>query len=154
MRWFDAFMGVGYEFYHVRAKVILIFDNRKTLLNAWHKVIKWWPDDWIRLRFLETNHSYEFILYGDSNFLENTWVFLKALDVSQHYNTFKADYEGAAYLHLALYRHKGESYELEVFDYRKKVTDVMFLKEPLEEPQDGIVLRSRSIIHGPNQSSL
>jgi len=154
VRWFDAFMGVGYEFYEVRTKVILIFDKKKTLVNAWNKVIKWWPDDWIKMRFLETNHSYEFILYGESNFLENTWVFLKALDVSQHYNTFKADYEGAAYLHLALYRHKGDSYELELFDYRKKVTDVMFLKEPLEEPQDGIVLRSRSIINGPSQSPL
>jgi len=90
IRWFDAFMGVGYEFYHVRAKVILIFNNRKTLLNAWHKVIKWWPDDWIKMRFLETNYSYEFILYGDSNFLENTWVFLKALNVSQHYHDIQS----------------------------------------------------------------
>ena len=147
-------MGVGYEFYKVRAKVILVFNKRKTLFNAWNKVIKWWPDDWIKMRFLETNHSYEFILYGDSNFLENTWVFLKALKVSQHYKTFKDDYEGAAYLRLALYRTKGNSYELELFDHHKKVTDVLFLKEPLEESQDDIVLRSRSITLGSNQNPL
>jgi len=83
--------------------------------------------------------------------LESTWVFLKALKVSQHYETFKQDYEGAAYLRLALYRPKKDSYELELFDYKKKVTDVMFLKEPLEEAQDTILLRSRSMLDSPNE---
>jgi hypothetical protein len=151
IRWFDAFMGLGYEFYEVRAKVILIFHNKKTLLNAWNKIIKWWPDDEIKMRFLEANCSYDFVLYGDSRFLESTWVFLKALRVSEHYKTFKQDYEGAAYLRLALYRPKKDSYELELFDYKKKVTDVRFLLEPLEEAQDIILLRSRSILDPPNE---
>jgi hypothetical protein len=146
IRWFDAFMGLGYEFYEVRAKVILIFHNKKTLLNAWNKIIKWWPDDEIKMRFLETSNSYDFVLYGDARFLENTWVFLKALRLSQHYTTFKNDYEGVAILRLALYRPKNDSYELELFDYKKRVTDVRFLKEPPEEPQDIILLRSRSIL--------
>lgn len=147
-------MGVGYEFHEVRAKVILVFNNKKTLLNAWNKVIKWWPDDWIKMRFLETKDSYEFVLYGDSNFSDATWVFLKALRMSEYYKTFKDDYEGAAYLRLAIYRPKRDSYDLEIFDYRKKVTDVIFLNEPLLEAHDNIVQRSRSIIHGPNQSPL
>jgi hypothetical protein len=146
IRWFDAFMGLGYEFYEVRSKVILIFHHKKTLLNAWYKIIKWWPDDEIKMRFLETSKSYDFVLYGDSRFLESTWVFLKALRVSQHYTTFKNDYEGVAILRLALYRPKKDSYELELFDYKKRVTDVRFLKEPPEEPQDIILLRSRSIL--------
>ena len=154
IRWFDAFMGVGYEFYEVRTKVILIFERKKTLLNAWSKLIKWWPDDEIKMRFVETNHSYEFILYGDSVVLENRWVFLKALKVSEHYKTFRDDYEGAAYLRMAIYRPKGDSYELELFDYKKKVTDVMFLKEPVEEAQDGIVFQSTSLLRGAKQSSL
>lgn len=152
VRWFDAFMGVGYEFYEVRTKVILIFDNKKTLLNAWNKVIKWWPDHEIKMRFVETNHSYEFILYGDSEILDTRWVFLKALKVSENYKTFKDDYEGAALLRLALYRPKGNSYELELFDYNKRITDVMFLEESLRET-DSIVLNSSNILRGSTQSS-
>jgi len=146
--WFDAFMGVGYEFYDVRAKVILIFDNKKKLIHAWNKVIKWWPDDEIKMRFLEAGHSYDFLLYGDSRILESRWVFLKALKVSEHYKKFKDDYAGAASLRLAFYIPKTESYELEIFDYSKRVTDVVFLKEPVEETKDDIILRSRSILRG------
>lgn len=153
VRWFDAFLGVGYEFYEVRAKVMLIFDNRKTLAKAWNKIIKWWPDDEIKMRFIETIQSYEFILYGDSRVLESRWVFLKSLMVSENYKTFKDDYEGAAYLRFALYRPKGDSYELELFDYSKKVTDVMFLEEPLEETQDGIVIKSSNMLRGSGQYS-
>ena len=152
VRWFDAFMGVGYEFYEVRAKVILIFDKRKTLVNAWNKIIKWWPDDEIKLRFVETINSYEFILYGDSRVLDARWVFLKALRVSEHYKTFKDDYEGTAYLRFALYRPKGDSYEIEIFDYKKRVTDVMFLEEPLRE-KDSIVLKSSNILRGSTQNT-
>ena len=153
VRWFDAFLGVGYEFYEVRAKVMLIFDNRKTLAKAWNKIIKWWPDDEIKMRFIETIQSYEFILYGDSRVLEARWVFLKSLRVSENYKTFKDDYEGAAYLRFALYRPKGNSYELELFDYSKKVTDVRFLEEPLEETQDGIVIKSSNMLRGSGQYS-
>ena len=150
VRWFDAFMGVGYEFYEVRTKVILIFDKKKTLLDAWNKVIKWWPDHEIKMRFVETNHSYEFILYGDSVALDTTSVFLKALNISENYKMFKKDYEGAALLRLALYRPKGDSYELELFDYSKRVSDVMFLEDTLRE-KDNIVLRSGNILRGSTQ---
>lgn len=150
VRWFDAFMGVGYEFYEVRAKVILIFDKRKTLVDAWKKVIKWWPDNEIKMRFVETNNSYEFILYADSVALDNRWVFLKALKVSDSYKAFRNDYEGAALLRLALYRPKGDSYELELFDYTKRVTDVVFLEDALRE-KDNIVLKSSNILRGSTQ---
>jgi len=145
--WFNDFMGVGYHFYDVRTKVLLIFNERKMILNAWNKVIKWWPDDEIKMRFVETNDSYEFVLYGESRILTTKCVFLKALKASEHYKRFKDDYDGAAYLGLALYKPKDDSYELEIFKYRKKVTDVKFLKESDAE-HDNIVLRSRQILRG------
>jgi hypothetical protein len=150
VRWFDAFMGVGYEFYEVRTKVILIFNKRKTLSDAWNKIIKWWPDHEIKMRFVETNHSYEFILYADSVALDNRWVFLKALKVSENYKVFKNDYEGAAFLRLALYIPKGDSYELEIFDYTKRVTDVMFLEDALRD-KDHMVLESSNILRNSTQ---
>ena len=63
---FDDFMGVGYLFYDVRPTVLLIFNKKKTLVNVWNKIIKWWPDDEIKLRFVETDDSFEFVLYGES----------------------------------------------------------------------------------------
>ncbi len=148
--WFNDFMGVGYHFYDVHTKVLLIFEEKKPLINAWNKVIKYWPDDEIRMRFVEEDDSYEFVLYGESRILTTKWVFLKALKASEHYKRFRDDYDGAAYLGLALYKPKDDSYELEIFKYRKKVTDVKFLHETDAE-QDAIVLKSRQILHGYKQ---
>ncbi len=143
--WFNDFMGVGYHFYDVHTKVLLIFNEKKPLLSAWGKVIKWWPDDEIKMRFVEGNDSYEFVLYGESRILTTRWVFLKALKASEHYKRFKEEYDGAAYLGLALYKPKDDSYELEIFKYRKKVTDVKFLKETDAE-EDVIVSKSRQLL--------
>ena len=145
IKWFDDFMGVGYHFYDVRTKILLIFSKRKALVNTWSKVIKWWPDDEIRMRFVETNGAFEFVLYSESRILVTKWVFLKALKTSEYYKRFKDDYDGAAILGLALYKPKGDSYELEIFNYKKRVTDVQFLKES-EAGQDSIVLRSSQIL--------
>jgi len=147
---FNDFMGVGYHFYDVHTKVLLIFNEKKPLLSAWGKVIKWWPDDEIKMRFVEENDSYEFVLYGESRILTTKWVFFKALKASEHYKRFKEDYDGAAYLGLALYKPKDDSYELEVFKYRKKVTDVKFLKETDAE-EDVIVSKSRQLLRGSKQ---
>lgn len=145
--WFSDFMGVGYRFNLIPTGVLLIFENKSKLLNAWHRVVKWWPDDTIRMRFVEGKNSYEFVLYGESRILRGKWVFLKSLDASDHYTRFKEYYEGAARLSPALYKPKDESYELRIFKYKKTVTDVQFLKED-EAEQDSIVLRSRRILHG------
>ena len=148
--WFHDFMGVGYHFHDVHTKVLLIFNERKPLLSAWGKVIKWWPDDEIKMRFVEENDSYEFVLYGESRILTTRWVFLKALKASEHYKRFKEDYDGAAYLGLALYKPKDDSYELEIFKYRKKVADVKFLKENDVE-EDVIVSKSRQLLRDSKQ---
>ena len=154
IRWFDAFMGVGYNFYDVHTRVILIFDRRKTLFSAWNKIIKWWSDDEIKMIFVEMNNdSYVFIVYSESRILKSTWVFLKALTTSEHYREFKNDCDKMAYLGLALYRPKHNSYELEVFDYNKKVTNVQFIKEPVIPKHDNIISKSIDLLHNTSQNS-
>lgn len=145
--WFTDFMGLGYRYYDVKPGVLLIFDKSNSIHNVWHRVIKWWPDDEIRMRFVETDDSYEFVLYGESRILKGNWVFVKTLNVSEHYRKFKEGYEGEARLGLALYKPKEDSYELSIYKYNKSVADVRFLKE-FEAEQDKIVLRSRKILHG------
>jgi hypothetical protein len=146
IRWFDDFLGVGYHFYSVRPNILLIFDQKTKILKIWKEVIKYWPDDEIKVRFVETDDSFEFVLYCESRILLTTWVFLKALKRSEHYQRFKDDYDGAAILGLALHKPKGDTYELEIYKYKKRITDLKFLKES-ETEQDFIVLRSRQILH-------
>lgn len=113
----------------------------------WNKVIKYWPDDEIKIRFVEKDDSFEFILYCESRIILATWVFLKSLKISDNYKRFKEDYDGAANFGLALYKPKGDSYELEIFKYTKRITDLKFLNESDAE-LDFIVSRSRKILHG------
>jgi len=90
INWFDAF-----HFYDVRPKILLIFDERRKIPDVWNKIIKYWPDDEIKIRFVETEDSFEFVLYCESRILLTTWVFLKALKTSENYKRFKEEYDGA-----------------------------------------------------------
>lgn len=139
--WFDDFLGLGYHMYDVKPTIFLMFDGRKKVGTTWNQIIKYFPDDEIKIRFVEKGPNYDFVLYCQSRILSTTWVFLKSLKISEHYKQFKEDYEGAANLKLALYIPKKETYELEIFKYIKRVTDVKFPTES-EIEQDFILSRS------------
>ncbi len=137
--WFDDFLGLGYHLYDVRPVLLLLIDERKKVANTWNKILKYFPDDEIQARFVETDNKYEFVLYCNSRILQSTWVFFKSLNASEHYRQFKEDYDGAAVLKLALYiKKKDKSTELEIFKYQKRLTNVKFIKED-EARQDPIV---------------
>ena len=126
--WFEDFLGLGYHVFDVRPTVYLIFDNKKKLVNAWNQVIKYWPDDEIKMRFFEGDTNYEFVLYCQSRILQTANVFLKSLKISDHYQQFMEEYNGSASLQLANYTPKNKKYELEIFKFKKKVIDLKFLK--------------------------
>ncbi|MEM4207433.1 MAG: hypothetical protein QXW96_02260 [Candidatus Nitrosocaldus sp.] len=188
--WFDGFIGLGYTFRNVYPCILLLFDSKKRLKEAWNKVIRLWPDDEIKIRFVEieiehgddgssydddnvmymrvgelmstrsirekkssssSSKKYAFIMYCRSRILENTWVFLKLLDISDNYKRLKNEYDGKVYLDLALYITKDESCELKIFRYRKSVRDVAFLDERVikgtidrqsdKEKEDGVEMQ-------------
>jgi hypothetical protein len=146
IRLYTDFLGVGYRYWDVHTHVLIIFNKRKELLKLWNRVVKWWPDDEIKMRFIEDGDGYEFVLYGQSRILEDKWVLMKDLQMSGYYKKFKDEFDGSAYLGLALYKpEEDNTYELEVFNYRKKVTDIQFLKET-EVDQDNIISRSREAL--------
>jgi len=145
LKWFVDFMGIGYHFYDVHPKVLLTFEKRRTLVNAWGKIIKWWPDDEIRMKFVEMNDSFLFVLYNHSRILRSTWVFLKHLKSSTSYERFKEDCKGISNLGLALYIPKEDLYELEIFKYNKRITDVKFLHSS-EVYQDFILLKCKEYL--------
>jgi hypothetical protein len=146
IEWYHDFIGMGYHVYDVRPTVYLLFDDRKKLVNTWSEIIKYWPDDEIKIRFFEEDPNYELVLYSPSRILMTTWVFLKSLKISEHYLQFKEEYNGSALLKLALYQPKKDGkYELEIFKYKKKITDVKFLQGQ-DQDDDIISSQARKIL--------
>ena len=140
--WFEDFLGLGYHVYDMIPSIYLILDTRKKIRNTWNDIIKYWPDDEIKIRFFEGDVNYEFVLYGQSRILTTTWVFVKSLKISEHYRKFKEEYNGTVSLQLALYFPKEQKYELEIFKFKKKVTDVQFLNAQ-DVDDDFIVKQAR-----------
>ncbi len=145
--WFDDFLGLGYHLYDVRPVVFILLDERRKVASIWNKILKYFPDDEIKARFIELDSKYEFVLYCESRILQGTWVFLKSLTQSEHYRQFKEDYDGAAVLKLALYIKKKDTNELEIFKHQKRLTDVKFIQES-EAAQDPILARAMEKIRG------
>lgn len=140
--WFEDLLGLGYHVFDVRPTVYLIFDDKKKLVNAWNQIIKYWPDYEIKMRFFEGDTNYEFILYCQSRIIQKTVVFLKSLKISDHYEQFMEEFNGSVSLQVANYSSKNKKYGLEIFKFKKKVTDVQFLKD--KDPiDDFIVLQAR-----------
>jgi hypothetical protein len=142
INWFDDFLGLGYHLYDVRPTIYLILKGRRKIVNIWNGIIKYFPDDEIKVRFIEKDDStYEFVLYCQSRILLTTWVFLKSLKISENYTKFKQEYEGISLFKLALYVPKKTGHHLEIFKYEKRISDVKFLTESAAE-QDFILSRS------------
>ncbi len=148
IEWFEDFLGLGYHIYDVRPNIYLIFDGRKKLANTWNQIIKYWPDDEIKMRFFEGESSYDFIVYSPSRITMTTWIFLKSLKNSDNYLQFKDEFMGSATLKLALYIPKKDTYELEIFKYKKRVTDLKFLKDS-DNDDDFTISRARQRLHNP-----
>lgn len=148
IEWFEDFLGLGYHIYDVRPNIYLIFDGRKKLANTWNQIIKYWPDDEIKMRFFEGESSYDFIVYSPSRITMTTWIFLKSLKNSENYLQFKDEFMGSATLKLALYLPKKDTYELEIFKYKKRITDLKFLKNS-DDDDDFIISRARQRLHNP-----
>jgi hypothetical protein len=146
--WFEDFLGLGYHVFDIRPTIYLIFDNKRKLVNIWREIIKYWPDDEIKMRFFEGEENYEFVLYGQSRILLSTTVFLKSLKISDHYRQFMEEYNGSASLQLGVYFPKDKKYELEIFKFKKKVTDLKFLKEE-DIDDDFVILQAREKLKNP-----
>jgi hypothetical protein len=150
--WFEDFLGLGYHVFDIHPTIYLIFDGKRKLANTWKKIIQYWPDDEIKMRFFEGKENYEFVLYGQSRILLTTTVFLKSLKISDHYKQFMDEYIGSASLQLAAYFPKDKKYELEIFKFKKKVTDLKFLKEE-DADDDFIISQAKKKLKNPKEKN-
>jgi hypothetical protein len=131
--WFKDFVGVGYRYHDVYMNVFPLFEDKMSAFRLWKKTIEWWPDDAIKLRFVEQGDNYWFILYGGSVYTKDNTGFVKRVPVSENYERFKAGYEKKAILRFGIYKEgakkKGRSkYDLEVLKKSKSVYDIAFAK--------------------------
>ncbi len=131
--WFKDFVGVGYRYHDVYMNVFPLFEDKMSAFRLWKKTIEWWPDDKIKLRFVEQDDSYWFILYGGSVYSKDNTGFVKKVQVSENYERFKVGYEKKAILRFGIYKERGKKkddskYNLEVLKKSKSVYDIAFLK--------------------------
>ena len=73
--WYDDFIGIGYRYHDIYMNVFPIFEDRSYASKLWDKTIHWWPDDEIRLRFVEQEedkkNNYWFILYKTAQHMDD-----------------------------------------------------------------------------------
>jgi hypothetical protein len=104
--WFDDFVGVAYRYYDLRMNVVPLFTDRKEAASIWHDTIHSWVDPSIKIRFLEIDDKYWFIMGSDSQKPDTNLSFFKELPKSENYERFKKGHDGEAYLRLGVYAQK------------------------------------------------
>ena len=133
--WFRDFIGVGYRYHDIYMNVIPLFEDKMPAYRLWKKTIDWWPDDEIKLRFVEQGDSYWLMIYGGSTYKGDNTGFVKKVQVSDNYKRFKAGFENKAILRFGIYKenpkkkdHDDRRYNLEILKKSKSVYDIAFLK--------------------------
>ena len=142
--WFGDFIGVGYRYHDIYMNVIPLFEDKMPAYRLWKKTVNWWPDDKIKLRFVEQGDSYWLIIYGGSTYKGDNTGFVKKVKASDNYTRFKTGYEKKAILRFGIYKESpkkkdddgdgggggssSRKYDLEILKKSKSVYDIAFLK--------------------------
>ena len=153
--WFNNFVGVGYRYHDVYMNVLPLFEDKRYAFKLWKKTIEWWPDDEIKLRFVEYNDKYWFILYGGSKYKGDNTGFVKHFHISDNYNRFKHGYEKQVLLRFAIYKEnknkemRDNKFGLELLKKSKTIFDIKFLNYS-DLPFDSIESKCIQSMGGPN----
>jgi hypothetical protein len=136
--WRDDFIGIGYRYHDVYMNVFPIFEDRSYASKLWDKTVHWWPDDEIRLRFVEKGkdkNNYWFILYNTAQHVDERTGFAKKLQLSDNYQRFKVGYEKQVILRFGIYKENPKKekkekdkkkFDLELLKKYKTVYDIQF----------------------------
>jgi hypothetical protein len=118
--------------------VFPLFRDKMFAFRLWKNTVDSWPDDKIKMRFIEEGDHYWFILYGGSEYKNDNTGFVKRVGRSENYERFKVGYEKKVILRFGIYndnpkkkKKDGSKYDLEVLKKTKSVYDIGFV--PLSE---------------------
>src|SRR5215207_81974 len=122
--WRDDFIGIGYRYHDVYMNVFPIFEDRRYASKLWDKTVRWWPDDEIRLRFVEEGqdkNNYWFMLYNTAQHVDERTGFAKKLQLSDNYKRFKVGYEKQVILRFGVYKENPKKdktvYDIQFMDF-------------------------------------
>lgn len=131
--WYAEYLGVGYLFDTHQWHVFLLFDNGEKAREVWNKQVAPLDEKSLRVRFVELNEDYEFILYSEPlSSKKVNWAFYRHLTSSEYYKQFKKGCKGKAMFRFGLYREGSEPTLLKAY---KLITNIKFL-EPSEVSRD------------------
>ena len=153
--WFNNIVGVVYLYHDIYMNVLPLFKDKRYAFKLWKKTIEWWPDDEIKLRFVESNDRYWFILYVGSNNKGENIGFVKDFLISENYNRFKRGYEKQVVLRFAIYKENknkemtDNKFGLELLKRSKSIFDIKFLNY-FDLPSDSIENKCIQSMSGPN----
>ena len=123
--WYTEYLGVGYLYDGHDWSVFLLFEKSSDAGKVWNNEVKPLDEKSLKMRFVELNEDYEFILYSEPFSTERpNWAFYRHLDTSETYKIFKQRCGGQAYFRFGI--KKGQKVTL--FKASKLVTDIKFLK--------------------------
>lgn len=132
--WLNDFIGIGYRYHDVYMNVFPIFREKRYASKLWNKSVKWWPDDEIKLRFIEERDNYWFILYNTSQNIDENTGYTKDFQLSDNYRRFKEGYENQVILRFGIYKEnikkkkeEENKFNLELLKKYKMVYDIKFL---------------------------
>ena len=86
--------------------VVPLFRERKTATDLWHDSVRWWSNISIKIRFVEIDDKYWFIMGAESSHPDSNLSFFKILPKSENYERFKKGHAGEAFLRLGVYSEK------------------------------------------------
>ena len=101
--WFDDFVGVAYRYFDLRMNIVPLFTDMKEATSLWHDTIHPWVDPSIKIRFLELDNKYWFVMGSETQNPDTNMFFFKELPQSVNYERFKNGHGGEAYLRLGVY---------------------------------------------------
>ena len=83
--------------------VVPLFSDRKFATKLWTETVHWWVDPSIRIRFVEIDDHYWFIMGSESQKPDTNKSFFKVLPKSENYERFKKGHGGEAYIRFGVY---------------------------------------------------
>lgn len=124
--WYTDYVGIGYIRNNEGWHVFPIFSNSSEAKRIWDKQIEPLDERNLRMRFVEYNAEYKFILYSFPFSKEKTnFGFYRSLGSSDTYSVFKKNFNGQAYFTFGIF--VGDSTPT-IYHKSKLVTDIKFMK--------------------------
>ena len=124
--WYTEYLGMGYLRNDSGWHVFPMFTSPSKAEEIWEEYVEPLSEDSIKMRFIELNGKYNFILYSLPMLKDKAnFGFYRTLSSSETYNVFKKNFEGKVLFTFGIL---GDGSTPTIYCKSKLVTDVKFMK--------------------------